>query len=51
MSCRSDNKKTVVARPPHRSFQKAFGFVNEEMGRPVIGMANSSKEITPGQGG
>ena len=38
MSCRSDNLKTGVARAPHRSLLKALGFVDEELGRPVIGM-------------
>ena len=48
MSCRSDNLKTGVARAPHRSLLKALGFVDEEMGRPVIGIANSFNEIIPG---
>ena len=39
MSCRSDNLKTGVARAPHRSLLKALGFVDEEMGRPVIGLS------------
>ena len=51
MSCRSDNLKTGVARAPHRSLLKALGFVDEEMGRPVIGIANSFNEIIPGHVG
>ena len=51
MSCRSDNLKTGVARAPHRSLLKALGFVDEEMGRPVIGIANSFNEIIPGHMG
>jgi len=51
MSCRSDNLKTGVARAPHRSLLKALGFVDEELGRPVIGIANSFNEIIPGHVG
>ena len=51
MSCRSDNLKTGVARAPYRSLLKALGFVDEEMGRPVIGIANSFNEIIPGHVG
>ena len=51
MSCRSDNLRTGVARAPHRSLLKALGFVDEELGRPVIGIANSFNEIIPGHVG
>lgn len=45
---RSDNFSKGVARAPHRSLLKALGFVNEEIGKPVIGIANSFNEIIPG---
>ncbi len=37
-----------VTRAPHRSLLKALGFVDEEIGRPIIGIANSFNEIIPG---
>lgn len=45
---RSDNVEKGVARAPHRSLLKALGFVDEEMGNPIIGIANSFNEIIPG---
>ncbi|WP_295787878.1 dihydroxy-acid dehydratase [uncultured Veillonella sp.] len=45
---RSDNISKGVARAPHRSLLKALGFVNEEIGKPLIGIANSFNEIIPG---
>ena len=48
MSTRSENLTQGVTRAPHRSLLKALGFVDEEMGRPIIGIANSFNEIIPG---
>ena len=45
---RSDNVEKGVARAPHRSLLKALGFVDEEMGKPIVGIANSFNEIIPG---
>lgn len=45
---RSDNIAKGVKRAPHRSLLKALGWVNEEIGKPVIGIANSFNEIIPG---
>ena len=45
---RSENLTVGPARAPHRSLLKALGFVDEEMNRPVIGIANSFNEIVPG---
>lgn len=45
------NSKAItfgVSRAPHRSLLKALGFVDEELGRPIIGIANSFNEIIPG---
>ena len=48
---RSDNLTQGAARAPHRSLLNALGFVDEEMGRPIIGIANSFNEIVPGHKG
>lgn len=45
---RSDNIEKGVARAPHRSLLRALGFIDEEMGKPVIGIANSFSEVIPG---
>ena len=45
---RSDDLKTGEKRAPHRSLLKGLGFINEEMDRPIIGIANSFNEIIPG---
>ena len=45
---RSKNLTQGAARAPHRSLLKGLGFVNEEMNRPIIGVANSFNEIIPG---
>lgn len=45
---RSDNLKKGERRAPHRSLLKGLGFVNEEMDKPIIGIANSFNEIIPG---
>lgn len=45
---RSNNLTKGAARAPHRSLLKGLGFVNEEMNRPIIGIANSYNEIIPG---
>ncbi len=37
-----------VERAPHRSLFKAMGYVDEELSRPLIGIANSANEIIPG---
>lgn len=48
METRSDDFKKGVHRAPHRSLLKALGFVDEEMKRPIIGVACSFNEIIPG---
>ncbi|MBF0389012.1 MAG: dihydroxy-acid dehydratase [Desulfamplus sp.] len=45
---RSDIAKKGVARAPHRSLMKAVGFTDEEINRPLIGIANSANELIPG---
>ena len=45
---RSNDLKLGEKRAPHRSLLKGLGFINEEMDRPIIGIANSYNEIIPG---
>ena len=45
---KSDNIKKGYLRAPHRSLLKAVGLTDEEIERPIIGIANSANEIIPG---
>jgi len=45
---RSDELKKGTKRAPHRSLLKALGLTNEEMKRPLIGIAGSFNEVVPG---
>jgi dihydroxy-acid dehydratase len=45
---RSDLMKKGIEKSPHRSLFKAMGYTNEEIARPLIGIANSANEIIPG---
>ncbi len=45
---RSDIAKKGIARAPHRSLMKAVGFTDDEIKRPLIGIANSANELIPG---
>ncbi|MDZ4165702.1 MAG: dihydroxy-acid dehydratase [Smithellaceae bacterium] len=45
---RSDNMKAGLERAPHRSLFKALGLTDEEISRPMIGIANSASELIPG---
>ncbi len=45
---RSDRMKKGLERAPHRSLFKALGLTDEEMKRPMIGIANSANEVIPG---
>ncbi|MFH1351403.1 MAG: dihydroxy-acid dehydratase, partial [Pseudomonadota bacterium] len=40
--------KKGLERAPHRSLFKAMGYTDEEISRPIIGIANSANEIIPG---
>lgn len=44
----SDKAKKGLARAPHRSLFKAIGYTDEEISRPLIGIANSVNTIIPG---
>ena len=45
---RSDVVRTGLERAAHRALIKAMGYTDEEMYRPMIGMANSWNEVVPG---
>ncbi len=45
---RSDLMKKGLEKAPHRSLFKAMGYTDEELARPLIGVANSANEIIPG---
>lgn len=45
---RSDKMKKGIERAPHRSLFKALGLTDEEIERPMIGIANSANEVIPG---
>jgi dihydroxy-acid dehydratase len=48
MKKRSDLMTKGPERAPHRSLLKADGFLDRELKRPIIGIANSFNEIIPG---
>ncbi|HID97491.1 MAG TPA: dihydroxy-acid dehydratase [Thermodesulfobacteriaceae bacterium] len=45
---RSDRMKKGMERAPHRALFKAMGYTDEELKRPLIGVADSFSEIIPG---
>lgn len=45
---KSDVVRTGVERAAHRALLKAMGYTEEEMYRPLIGIANSWNEVVPG---
>ncbi len=45
---RSDKMKKGLERAPHRSLCKAMGLTDDELKRPIIGIANSANEVIPG---
>jgi len=45
---RSDVLKTGLGRAPSRALLKSMGLTDEEMARPLIGIANSANELVPG---
>ncbi len=48
MQKRSDLMTQGIERAPHRALLKAGGMTDREMGKPIIGIANSFNEIIPG---
>jgi len=45
---RSDVMIKGIEKAPHRSLWKADGYTDEELSRPIIGIANSANDIVPG---
>ncbi|MBL0699425.1 MAG: dihydroxy-acid dehydratase [Desulfosarcina sp.] len=45
---KSDSVKKGIERAPHRSLFKAIGYTDEELRRPLIGIANSANSLIPG---
>ena len=45
---RSDSMKKGLEKAPHRSLFKAMGYTNEQIRRPMIGIANAANDIVPG---
>lgn len=45
---RSDLMKKGYQRAPHRSLFKAMGYTDQELERPIIGIANSANKVIPG---
>ncbi|MBC2716131.1 MAG: dihydroxy-acid dehydratase [Desulfobacteraceae bacterium] len=45
---KSDRAKKGIERAPHRSLFKAIGYTDEEINRPLIGVANSVNTAIPG---
>ncbi|HNX90891.1 MAG TPA: dihydroxy-acid dehydratase [Candidatus Omnitrophota bacterium] len=45
---RSDDMKKGLERAPHRALFKALTLTDEEIDRPIIGIANSFNEVIPG---
>ncbi len=44
----SDNVKKGVERAPHRALFKSMGYTDEELARPLVGIASSANDIIPG---
>ncbi len=45
---RSDLMKKGLEKAPHRSLFKAMGLTDQEIDRPIVGIANSANELIPG---
>lgn len=45
---RSDLMKKGLEKAPHRALFKAMGLTDDEIRRPMVGIANSANEIIPG---
>ena len=45
---RSQLMKSGLEKYPHRSLLKAMGLTDQEIDRPLIGIANSFNELIPG---
>ena len=45
---KSDSAKKGLERAPHRALFKAMGYTDEEISRPLVGIANSYNTLVPG---
>lgn len=45
---RSDAVKKGIEKAPHRSLFRAMGYTDEELSRPLVGIANPASEVIPG---
>ncbi|MCB9495117.1 MAG: dihydroxy-acid dehydratase [Desulfobacteraceae bacterium] len=45
---KSDNAKKGIERAPHRALFKAMGYTDDEIIRPMIGIAHAASDIVPG---
>ena len=45
---RSDAVKKGIEKAPHRSLFRAMGYTDEELSRPLVGIANAASEVIPG---
>jgi dihydroxy-acid dehydratase len=45
---KSDCAKTAIERAPHRALFKAIGYTDEEIKRPLVGIANAVNTAIPG---
>ncbi|MGD9248913.1 MAG: dihydroxy-acid dehydratase, partial [Desulfobacteraceae bacterium] len=45
---KSDKVKTGIERAPHRALLKSCGYTQDEIDRPLIGIANSANTVIPG---
>ncbi|MBR9985846.1 MAG: dihydroxy-acid dehydratase [Desulfosarcina sp.] len=45
---KSDDAKKGIERAPHRALFKAIGYTDEEIRRPLIGIANAVNTVIPG---
>jgi dihydroxy-acid dehydratase len=45
---KSSSVKSGIGRAPHRALFKAMGYTDEELRRPLVGIANSANDIIPG---
>jgi len=45
---KSDHAKQGLGRAPHRALFKSMGYTNQEIERPLVGIANAANAIVPG---
>jgi dihydroxy-acid dehydratase len=45
---KSDQVKAGIERAPHRALFKAIGYTDQEIRRPLIGIANAANQVIPG---